>query len=148
MCIERTLDTRFDPLGYTPIVLCVLPVECTMLFFDYFESRMPMYWLTYAPSFLFLMLRFPTAKHERYSTYIVVVAASKTTSWYEFLVDNASLKVDDPPPLCVSPSSGRFEVVSSFHVWLDHQVSIAAHRQFLQPYFYVFAESIVKATQN
>lgn len=43
------------------------------------------------------------------SAYIVLVAASKTAKWYEEILEDGNLNTSDPPRLCVSPSSGRFE---------------------------------------
>lgn len=47
------------------------------------------------------------------NAYIVVVGESTTTPWYTTLVDIGDLEVDDPPPVCVAPSTGRFEVKMS-----------------------------------
>ncbi len=43
--------------------------------------------------------------------YIVVVAESVTAHYFTSLTEN-NLDVDDPPPVCVAPSTGRFEVLS------------------------------------
>lgn len=43
--------------------------------------------------------------------YIVVVAESVTGAYFTSLIEN-ELGVDDPPPVCVAPSTGRFEVRS------------------------------------
>lgn len=42
--------------------------------------------------------------------YIVVVAESVTAGYFTSLTES-NLTVDDPPPVCVAPSTGRFEVL-------------------------------------
>lgn len=42
--------------------------------------------------------------------YIAVVADSVTAEYFTFLAESGDLEMDDPPPICVAPSTGRFEV--------------------------------------
>lgn len=46
--------------------------------------------------------------------YIVVVAESVTTQYFTTLTDS-DLLADDPPPVCLAPSTGRFEVNTRGH---------------------------------
>lgn len=52
----------------------------------------------------------PQLLRRDYRGYIVVVGKSTTDEWYKTLLDFSTLEVDDPPPVCVAPSTGRFEV--------------------------------------
>lgn len=42
--------------------------------------------------------------------FIVVLADSMTADYFTSLIDKNDLEEDDPPAVCVAPSTGRFEV--------------------------------------
>lgn len=42
--------------------------------------------------------------------YIIVVSASATSDYFTSLIESSDLEIDDPPPVCMAPASGRFEV--------------------------------------
>lgn len=55
--------------------------------------------------------RFFSPFDKRSPAYIVVVGESTTTQWVKSLVETEALSVSDgSPPVCVAPSTGRFEV--------------------------------------
>lgn len=57
-----------------------------------------------------------TCVHDVYSSstaYIVVLAESVTGDYFTSLVGTEDLGNEDPPAVCVAPSTGRFEVNGS-----------------------------------
>lgn len=55
-------------------------------------------------------LHTPIARPSNGIGYIVVVGEGTTAPWYTQLMEEGKLDTDDPPPICVAPSIGRFEV--------------------------------------